>query len=268
MAKSKLFKKKKEGKVPEELPDLAIDDLKKDLEEAVSGEPVPAPVEENSKKEIPVPEGETLPEDQNVDPAPAEEVPPEEALTEETSAGERVSSEEVEEIATEETSEETPIEEPPTAERAPSEEDYPLDSKKSFFNRLSKEFEQEGIDIENLNKWYKEKFPKGDALEDMKEYWEDKKDELIIESIGNEYKTKIKESMKNLQKLESEWQKIYFNLVTKEEEMKNQEKTLRATIKEFTQVIKRRSEDKKEDSKKEKASEKGQKTKIKKHKKK
>ncbi len=134
-----------------------------------------------------------------------------------------------------------------------------LDPEKSYFNNLLKELDPEDVDLEKLNDWYKEKFPKGDALDDMKEYWEDKKDELILESIGKDYKEKIKENMSNLQKLEGEWQKIYFRLITKEEEMKNQEKKLRTIIKEFTEIVKRRKSERKDD----KQENKGKKTKKK-----
>jgi hypothetical protein len=263
MAKSKRFKKK--GKeVPDELPDLAVDDLKKDLEEAVSGEP--APVSENGNGETPANQGEKVPENQEVAPAPAEEQPAQEPVAEETPVQEAPATEEQptepvaeEQPATEEqpaqepVAEETPVQEAPATEEQPTEEiqnstqdPSSLDPDKSFFNNLSKELDKDKIDIEKLNEWYKQKFPKGDALEDMKDYWEDKKDELIVESIGKEYKKKIKESMQNLQKLEGEWQKIYFDLVTKEEEMKNQEKHLKSTIKEFTQIVKKRKENKSE----------------------
>ena len=46
--------------------------------------------------------------------------------------------------------------------------------------------------------------------------------------------------MKQLQKLEGEWQKIYFDLISKEDEMKNQEKKLKEVINEFTEVFKKR----------------------------
>jgi hypothetical protein len=222
---------KKKSSPPEELPDLAIDELKKDMEEAVSGK---------LKEEVPAPETNAPVTQETPQP---EETPTTEPTQEEKTAqeAEPVQEEQVqdEQSSQEEASAEEPAQEEETEEEAVK--GYKLDPNKSFFNNLLNELNERETDISKLNQWYKTRFPKGNALEEMKGYWQEKKDELILESVGKELKAKLDVQMKKLQRLEGEWQKIYFDLVTKEEEMKKQEKKLKEIVKEFTAVFRKKN---------------------------
>ena len=80
----------------------------------------------------------------------------------------------------------------------------------------------------------------------MKEYWENQKDEFITETVEKEFKSRINERMVHLQKLEAEWQKIYIDLIKKEEEMKKEEIHIKKVIKEFSDVFKKKGNLKKE----------------------
>jgi hypothetical protein len=209
--------KKIKNNPPEELPDLAIDELKKDLKnvQGEKEEETPAEVPAQQEEQTTPPESETVQEEQ-----------PSESTEEENTA----------ENSPENSGEKT----------EESEDNYQIDPNKSFFNSLLTDLENKETDISKLNEWYKTKFPQGNALEEMKEYWKEKKDEIILENIGKELKTRIDSHMKQLQKLEGEWQKIYFDLISKEDEMKNQEKKLKEVISEFTEVFKKRGNIKKD----------------------
>jgi hypothetical protein len=221
MALTKLFKK---TSAPDELPDLAIDQLKKDLKKDYSEK---EEVKTEEKKE------EVL--------KPVEEKTKEEETKEEVQKDN--------EDVKEEKSEETP------SEADNSKKDNKIEEKsigekvnleKSFFNPLLKEFKEENFDPSKINSWYQKRFSEKGAIEEMKEYWEKQKDEFITEAVEKEFKERINEKMISLQKLEGEWQEIYINLIKKEEEMKKEEKNVKKIIKEFSDVFKKKGNLKKE----------------------
>ncbi len=255
MALSKLFKKK--VTVPNELPDLAIDELKKSLKETPKenketsetekpAEETPAEekTEEQSAEEQPAETSEdgtaTEESSENAEEKPAEENS--EATNEEQPAEEKTESEENSEST--ETTEEQPSEE------TPAEENNELDPEKSFFNHLLKEMDEDVSDVEKLSKWYNEKFSKENTVQEMKKHWHKQKNEMIIRSLGKEFKDKIDTKMKNLQKLESDWQKIYFNLITKEEEIKKEELEMKKIIRDFLAIFNKKPHQKKQNIKK------------------
>jgi hypothetical protein len=209
---SKLFKK---SSAPEELPDLAIDELKNELkkdfsvkEETKTEEKkveVPKPEEEKKKEEIP----EQIKEEKS-------ETPPE-----------------VQEVKKDKKPEEKRNEDK-------------INLEKSFFNPILNELKKENFDPSKIDGWYQKKFSEKSAVEEMKEYWEKQKDEFITESVEKEFKLRINERMIYLQKLEGEWQEIYINLIQKEEEMKKEEENIKKIIKDFSEVLKKKGNLKKE----------------------
>ena len=217
MALSKIFKK---TSAPDELPDLAIDELKKDLKKDFSEKEEP---KVNEKKE------ET--------PKTEEKKPEEESSSESQSEG----SEETKEEKAEEVPSETDKNKPDVKT---SEEKVNLE--KSFFNPLLTELKKDNFDPTKINSWYQKRFAEKGAIEEMKEYWEKQKDEFISEAVEKEFRTRINERMNALQKLETEWQQIYINLIQKEEEMKKEEKNIKKIIKEFSDVFKQKGNLKKE----------------------
>ncbi|MEM4330600.1 MAG: hypothetical protein QW273_01165 [Candidatus Pacearchaeota archaeon] len=111
---------------------------------------------------------------------------------------------------------------------------------KSFFNQLLNDINEEINTFENLEKWYEERFSSQDIVDSMKGFWKNQKSDLVLRSLGQNLKEKIKEKIKRLQALEAEWQNIYFNLIEKEEEMRNEEKELKKIISEFIEIGKKK----------------------------
>jgi hypothetical protein len=127
-------------------------------------------------------------------------------------------------------------------------ESSPIKSKKensdvikdSFFNKLQGDINSEITDLNKLEEWYNTKFLPRDAVSDMKKYWEKQKKGSIVSIVGGKFKEEISEKTTNLQKIEKEWQDIYFQLIEKEEEMRNEERELKKILAEFVAVCKKR----------------------------
>jgi cobalamin biosynthesis protein CobT len=223
MALSKMFKK---TNAPYELPDLAIDELKKDLKKDYSEkeeikEPVPEVKEVNQKTEEKV---EEIQEEQ----PPTEELPEEDSNKSEDSEENKEDNSDKDEDSEE--NKEDSIE---------SKEEL-INLEKSFFNPLINELKKENFDPAKINAWYQKRFSDKSVIEEMKEYWEKQKNEFITEAVEKEFRARINEKMHNLQKLESEWQEVYIKLAEKEEEMKKEEKTIKKIIKDFSEVVRRK----------------------------
>lgn len=114
------------------------------------------------------------------------------------------------------------------------------ESEKSFFNNLQKSIAEEFSDLDKIESWYKNDFSKKDVLSEMKNYWENQKKVSALNILGNEFKEKIEEKTKNLKKLEKEWQDIYFKMIDKEEELKEEESKLKELLSQFVEVCKRK----------------------------
>ncbi|MGY4884311.1 MAG: hypothetical protein ACP5NZ_01905 [Nanobdellota archaeon] len=228
MALSKIFKK---SDAPDELPDLAIDELRKELKKDYSEK------EENKKEETLTnlenkkEEKEEIKhvEEEKVEEPPKEETPiPEEKIKEE------------------EKTEETFVEPSVREIEKPKVKEENINVEKSFFSPLLAELRKENFDPSKINEWYQKKFSEKGAIEEMKEYWEKQKNTFITETIEKEFKQRISEKMNHLQMLESEWQEIYINLIKKEEEMKKEEKNIKKIIKDFSQLFVKKGNLKKE----------------------
>ena len=220
MALSKMFKK---TSAPDELPDLAIDELKKDLNKDFSGK---EEVKTGDKKESVPEKKEEVKKEEVKEEAPKAETPKEEVKKEDAPKAE---------------TQETPPES--TSEKK---EEEKVNLEKSFFNPMLTEFKRENFDPSKINSWYQKRFSEKGVIDEMKEYWENQKDEFITETVEKEFKSRINERMVHLQKLEAEWQKIYIDLIKKEEEMKKEEIHIKKVIKEFSDVFKKKGNLKKE----------------------
>jgi tetratricopeptide (TPR) repeat protein len=177
---SGLFKKKG---VPEELPDLAIDEIKKDLKENI-----------NELGDI--------------------------NLKQETNKQE----------------EKLEISEDKSSVKGQIQSNMGNDEKcKKFFDKLIEDINQEIDDLEKFDNW-------------IGEYWENKRKDFVIKNLGGNFKERINNKIERLQKLEKEWQDTYFNLIEKEEEMKNMEKDLKNLFLKFGKVCKRRGDIKNKNS--------------------
>lgn len=210
MALSKIFKK---NSAPEELPDLAIDELKKEIRNAIDGKKEPEEETEKLVEETKTEENEKVEEDNSENKETESEEKP------------------TEQIAQEEPEERIVEEEP---EREIVVENKKID--KSFFNPMITELKKENFDPAKINKWYNENFSRKSAVEGMKDYWEKKKEDFIIETVEKEFRSRINERISHLQELEMAWQEIYIKLLEKEEEMKKEETNIKKLIKDFSEV--------------------------------
>ncbi|MFA5857105.1 MAG: hypothetical protein WC867_07110 [Candidatus Pacearchaeota archaeon] len=118
-----------------------------------------------------------------------------------------------------------------------------FDSEESYFSELKENIDKEITNIEELEDWYKKKFVSRDIVKDMKKHWEGKKNNTVIKMLSKNFQERISEKTKNLKDLEKEWQNIYFNMVEKEEEIKEQEKELKMMLADFVEICKRKSKE-------------------------
>jgi hypothetical protein len=95
-------------------------------------------------------------------------------------------------------------------------------------------------DINKLDAWYKENLQQEDTINQMREYWEKQKPELLIRAVGGEMMAKLKEKTDRLHSLEKEWQDVYFELISKEEEIRTEEKELKKELSEFIELCKKK----------------------------
>ncbi|MBR9705040.1 hypothetical protein GOV12_06525 [Candidatus Pacearchaeota archaeon] len=114
----------------------------------------------------------------------------------------------------------------------------------SYFNELGNDLNKEIEDLNKLENWYKNKFLPRDIVSDMRKHWEGKKNSSVINVLGRNFKDRINERTSKLQDLEREWQDIYFDLIEKEEEIREQEKELKKMLSEFVEICKRKKKQK------------------------
>lgn len=114
-----------------------------------------------------------------------------------------------------------------------------------YFKNLVKSITEETEDLDKLSSWYKNKFAPGDMVFQMREYWQKQQPELMMKNISGELKQKLSAKTERLHVLEKEWQEIYFSLLSKEEQIRNEEKELKDALAEFIDTLKRTIGDKK-----------------------
>jgi hypothetical protein len=110
---------------------------------------------------------------------------------------------------------------------------------KSFFKDLLKNVNEESKSLQKLDDWYTREFASKDIVHQMREYWEKQKPDLVMKYVGNEMKDKLITKTNKLHNLELEWQKIYFELMQKEEAIRQEEKELKETLSEFVKLCKK-----------------------------
>jgi len=88
-----------------------------------------------------------------------------------------------------------------------------VSSEKSFFRDLENNLNSEIEDLDKLESWYENKFVPQDVVSDMRSYWENQKTQSVLKILGKNFKERISTQTHNLQKLEGEWQNIYFDLI-------------------------------------------------------
>lgn len=184
------FLKKKE--IPEELPDLATDEIEKKLEkdkdlvaDHIKNESEDSKLEDKKKKE--------------------------------------------------DITEEKPI------EKNSEKKDFSaIIPKKSFFDDLEKNIHEELDDLDKLEDWYENKFMPQDVVSSMRNYWENQKNNSVLQILGKNFKERINEKTKLLQAKEKEWQNIYFDLIEKEEEIREEEEELKRILSEFVELCRRK----------------------------
>ncbi len=114
-----------------------------------------------------------------------------------------------------------------------------VEEERSFFKDLLKNVTQETKNIEKLEEWYENKFASEDIVHQMKNYWEDQKPQVMINSLGKGLKDRMLQKTEMLHKLEKEWQESYSTLLIKEEEIRAQEKELKEILAEFLTMCKK-----------------------------
>ncbi len=122
----------------------------------------------------------------------------------------------------------------------------PNEDEGGYFKELIENLTAETKNLDKLDSWYKNKFLPEDIVFQMREYWEKQKPELLLKNIGSDLKNRLLEKTDRLHHLEKEWQEIYLELLSKEEEIRKEEKELKKSISEFINLVKGISGRKKE----------------------
>ncbi len=136
-------------------------------------------------------------------------------------------------------------------ESIPEEKNYPKICKDSFFIKLQENLSKEMGSIDKLEEWYNKKLLPKDTLSEMKSHWENQKSSSVIQALGSDFQDKITKKISLLQELEKSWQDIYFDLIEKEEQIKEQERELKKMLAEFIGFCKKRMKNEKTKEKKE-----------------
>ena len=217
-------------RVPEELPDLAIDELKELSEEDDS--------REDNSEEDDSREDNSEEEDKNIEKALKEKEHHHKKHKKKKKL--RKEREEQEEYHEKEEEKEDDHE-PRRIEKSDLDDN-------SFFKKLLEDIDGEMDSLHSLEDWYHNKFLPKDVIGEMRNYWEHQKKDVIIKKLGKNFKGRIMEKIETLQELEKEWQDIYFDLTEKEEEIRDEEKELKKLLAEFVEICKRRGNIKNDES--------------------
>lgn len=113
------------------------------------------------------------------------------------------------------------------------------EEEKGFFKELASKLTDQTKDIEKIESFYNTKFKQEDIVNQMRSYWEEKEPSMIPNSHSNNLKERIIEKSNALHALEKEWQNMHFALLSKEEQIRADEKELKEIIAEFIEVSKK-----------------------------
>lgn len=124
------------------------------------------------------------------------------------------------------------------AEESPEDEQIE-EGETGFFKEIMGSLVKDTKNIEKIESFYNNRFMTEDIVSQMRNYWENKKPELLMKNVGKNLKDKIAVKTEELHKLEHEWQDIYFALLSKEDQIRSEEKELKEDINEFMTVCKK-----------------------------
>lgn len=108
-----------------------------------------------------------------------------------------------------------------------------------YFKELVKSVTTETKDLDKLETWYKNKFLPGDMVFQMREYWQKQQPEILLKNVSGDLKNRLMEKTEHLHGLEKQWQEIYFQLMSKEEEIRKEEKELKGSLSEFIELFRK-----------------------------
>lgn len=117
-----------------------------------------------------------------------------------------------------------------------------VDMDRGFFKELEDEIYNELNDLEGLQDKLDDEFDPDDILKNMKNYWKKQKQLLLLENTTQEYKQRLSEKISSLKTLENSWQSAYFELIKKEEKIKEEEESLKELLHEFMGVVKNKKD--------------------------
>jgi len=113
------------------------------------------------------------------------------------------------------------------------------ENEKGYFKELIQSVTEETQNLDKLESWYKSTFLPGDVVFQMREYWEKQQPEILLKNISGDLKNKLLEKTNKLHELEKDWQEIYFQLLSKEDKIRKEEKELKESLSEFMEIVKR-----------------------------
>jgi len=113
------------------------------------------------------------------------------------------------------------------------------DDEHGYFKELVNSVTTETKDLDKLETWYKNKFLPGDMVFQMREYWQKQQPEILLKNVSGDLKNRLMEKTEHLHGLEKEWQEIYFQLMSKEEEIRKEEKELKGSLSEFIELFRK-----------------------------
>lgn len=108
-----------------------------------------------------------------------------------------------------------------------------------FFKDILKAVTEDTKDFDKLDSWYKNEFLNKDIVLQMRQYWEKQSPNMILKNMGGDLKNRLLEKTDKLNKLEKEWQEIYFSLLAKEDEIRKEEKELKESLSEVISIFKK-----------------------------
>jgi len=121
----------------------------------------------------------------------------------------------------------------------------PEEQEQGYFKELIKSVTEANTDVDKLSSWYENKFLPNDLVFQMREYWEKQQPEILMKNIRGDLKRELMHKTDKLHTLEGEWQDIYFRLLAKEDEIRQEEKELKDSLSQFMDLFKRAAKEQK-----------------------
>ncbi len=115
------------------------------------------------------------------------------------------------------------------------------EEEKSFFADLEKEITSIFINQE-FESLARQDLTSVEMLDQIKGYWSSKKEVAALEMGISKLHTKIVDRISTLKILERAWQDVYFEMIEKEERIKEEEIALKELLREFTDMYKRKKD--------------------------